>query len=129
MKRKNMHLNASPIIFKYARELRENETNAEIILWIFLSNRQMEGIKFRRQHPLRKFAIDFYALEIKFAIEVDGKYHLKRKQKLYDEDRQEILESHNIVLLRFTNDQVINYTESVLREIRRTIKMLKILYS
>jgi len=78
---------------------------------------------------MRKFAVDFYTQELKLAIEVDGKYHNKREQKFYDDDRNRILESHNIVILRFTNDQVINSTQSVLNEIRRTIRVLKILYS
>ena len=124
-----MHLGASPIIFKYAKKLRDNETKAEMVLWIYLSNRQMEGVKFRRQHPANKFAVDFYTDELKLVIEVDGKYHEKREQKLYDDDRTEILESHDLVILRFTNEQVMNSTQSVLDEIRRTIRFLKIHYS
>ncbi len=129
MRRRNMHLNASPIIFKHAQELRDKETEAEKILWIYLCNKQMEGMHFRRQHPARKFAIDFYTNEIKLGIEVDGEYHETREQKFYDEDRDEILESYDFVLLRFTNDQVINSTQSVLDEIRRTIRLLKKFYS
>ena len=124
-----MHFNASPSIFKRAQQLRENETEAEQILWIYLSNRIMEGVKFRRQHPARKFALDFYTEEIKLVIEVDGEYHTNRTQKMYDEDRDQILESYNFVILRFTNDQVINSTQFVLDEIRRMIKLLKILHS
>ena len=129
MKRRNMHLNASPIIFKRAQKLRDNETKAEIILWFYLSNRQMEGVKFRRQHPANKFAVDFYTVELKLVIEVDGKYHENREQKFYDDDRSEILESYDLVILRFTNEQVINSTQSVLDEIRRTIRALKNFYS
>jgi len=128
MKRENMHLNATPIIFKRAKELRDKPTEAEEILWIYLSNKKLEGVKFRRQHPANKFAVDFYANTLKLGIEVDGEYHEKREQKFYDEDRQEILESHNWVILRFTNEQVLHETESVLKEIRRTIILLKQLY-
>ena len=129
MKRKNMHLNASPIIFKHARELRDNETEAEKILWIYLSNKKMEGMHFRRQHPANKFAIDFYTDKIKLGIEIDGKYHETRELKFYDEDRDEIPESYDLVILRFKNDQVINSIQSVLDEIRKTIRLLKSLYS
>lgn len=124
-----MHLDAPPIIFKYAQTLRNNETDAEKFLWWFLSSRQMEGVKFRRQHPMKKYAVDFYADELKFGIEVDGKYHEREDQKIKDAEREEVLESYGITLMRFTNEQVLHETQFVLDEIRRIIRFIRELES
>ena len=125
MKRRNMHLGAKPSLFRNAYELRKNPTEAEEILWSYLRDRQMEGIKFRRQHPLKKYAPDFFSNELKFAIELDGGYHNDKVQKFYDKDREEIITSYQIIVLRFKNEEVIYNIESVLSMIRDKIKDLK----
>jgi very-short-patch-repair endonuclease len=125
MKRRNMHLGAKPSLFRNAYELRKNPTEAEEILWSYLRDRQLEGVKFRRQHPLKKYAPDFYAHELKLAIELDGGYHNDKVQKLYDKDREEIITSYQIVVLRFINEEVIYNIESVLSMIRDMIKVIR----
>ncbi len=125
MKRRNMHLGAKPSLFRNAYELRKNPTEAEEILWGYLRDRQMEGVKFRRQHPLKKFAPDFFANELKLAIELDGGYHDDKVQRFYDKDREEIITSYQIVILRFTNEEVIYNIGYVLSMIRDKIKLLK----
>ncbi len=125
MKRRNIHLNAPPIIFKYAQRLRSNETDAEKFLWWFLSSKQMEGVKFRRQHPMKKYAVDFYTDDLKLGIEFDGKYHESEDQKIRDTEREEDLEYYGITVLRFTNEQVLHDTQFVLDEIRRIIRFIR----
>ena len=125
MKRRNMHLGARPSLFRNAYELRKNPTEAEEILWRYLRDRQMEGLKFRRQHPIRRYVPDFYVNELKFAIELDGGYHNDKVQKFYDKDREEIIAFYQVVILRFTNEEVIFNIDSVLSIIRDKIKALK----
>lgn len=125
MKRRNMHLGAKPSLFRNADKLRRNPTEAEEILWNHLRNRQMEGVRFRRQHPMKKFVADFYAHQLKFAIEVDGGYHLASSQQFYDRDRKEILTDAQITILRFTNEEVLYHLNEVLACIREKIIELK----
>lgn len=123
-----MHLGATPTIFKNAYALRINPTKAEEILWGYLRDRQMEGVKFRRQHPIRKYAADFFANEIKLIIELDGKHHDHPNQKLSDEERTEILKilsERRITFLRFKNEQVYDSIEEVLDQIKKTIIELR----
>ncbi len=128
MKRRNMHLGAKPSLFRNAYELRKNPTEAEEILWSYLRDRQLEAVKFRRQHPLKKYAPDFYANELKLAIELDGGYHNDKVQKFYDKDREEIITSYKIIVLRFKNEEVIysiEYVLSVIVDMIKNIKSLK----
>ena len=127
MKRRNMHLGAKPSLFRNAYKLRKNSTQAEEILWSYLRDRQMEGVKFRRQHPLKDYIPDFYANELKFAIELDGGYHNDKVQKFYDKDREEIITSHQVIILRFINEEVIFNINNVLSIIREKILTLKLL--
>jgi len=123
-----MHLGATPAIFKIAYSLRLNSTKAEQILWEYLKDRKMEGVKFRRQHPMRKYAADFFANEIKLIIELDGKHHDHPNQKLSDEEREEIiklLSERRITFLRFKNEEIYDSIESVLNQIRSTIIQLR----
>jgi very-short-patch-repair endonuclease len=99
-----------------ARLLRKNMTEAEKILWRFLSDRGMCKFKFRRQHPINGFIIDFFCPEKKLAVEIDGDIH--NDQKEYDQERRYILESQGIKFLRFNNNQVLNDIDFVLKIIK-----------
>ncbi len=121
----NLHQGAKPSTHGHARELRQRATEAEEKLWTLLSNRKLKGKKFRRQHPLKKYAPDFFANELKFAIELDGGYHNDKVQKFYDKDREEIITSYQIIVLRFKNEEVIFNIENVLSAIRDMIKVIK----
>ena len=101
-----------------ARYLRKEETLAEKILWQELRDRKL-GIKFRRQHPAEKFILDFYAPEIKLAIELDGKIHKENKE--YDKLRTEYLKSKNINIIRFWNSEIENNLETVMLKIKAEI--------
>lgn len=102
----------------YARKLRKNQTKAEELLWELLRNRQLNNLKFKRQHPIHpSFILDFYCHEKKIAIEVDGIHHAETLQQNYDEERTGQLNFLGIKVLRFTNEEVLNQTEKVLQQI------------
>jgi very-short-patch-repair endonuclease len=102
-----------------ARELRKNATPAEIFLWRYLDNKGMCGYKFRRQHPIDGFIIDFYCPKERLAIEIDGKIHDFQKEQ--DRERQMIIESKGIDFLRFSNTDVMHDTDRVLKMIKRKL--------
>ena len=112
---------ALPQSFSNAKYLRENMTNAELIFWHRLKNKQFHDLKFRRQHPIHKYIADFYCHKLKLIIEIDGNYHNTSKQKKYDVLRTEDLNFQDIKVLRFTNDEVENRIEKVLETIENYI--------
>jgi methylmalonyl-CoA mutase cobalamin-binding domain/chain len=99
------------------RELRKNATGAEQLLWELLRNRGVHDAKFRRQHPIASYILDFYSQEAKLAIELDGSGHLEDSQTKYDNERTKILNEQGIRVLRFSNSNVLKNTETVLNEI------------
>lgn len=117
-----MFYDASNRLFEYAIINRQNATEAEDFLWERLKNKQLEGFKFRRQHPLGRFILDFYCHSAKLAIEIDGDYHNKPLQKEYDDFRTEAVETVNIQVIRFTNEAVLTGIENVLAEILKVLK-------
>ena len=111
--------NASPNTFKKARMLRQPLTKAEAILWEVIRNRKLLGRKFRRQHVIGPFIVDFYCNEKRLAIEVDGGIHSRKDVKANDEERQKAIEMLGIIILRFTNEQVENNITFVEAEIKK----------
>ena len=95
-----------------ARALRRNMTDAERLLWRSLRDRQIGGWKFRRQHPIRPFIVDFVCVERKLIIEVDGGQHASEVQE--DASRSSCLRKKGYRILRFWNNQVLKETEAVL---------------
>ncbi len=110
---------ASEWVGSAAKRLRKNQTPAEAKLWQELRAGRLDGLKFRRQHPVGRFILDFYCAEYKLVIEVDGKIH--DDQVDYDAARTANLELYGYKVIRFKNDVVINQTETVLTEILRAI--------
>ena len=102
------------------RELRKNMTDAEKKLWSLLRNRQFEGLKFRRQHAIGKYIVDFICFEKKIVIEVDGSQHLENK--IYDANRTEWLQKQDFKVIRFWNNDVLNEIEVVLDKLYEKIK-------
>ena len=95
---------------------RKNPTDAETLLWQCIRDRQL-GLKFRRQHAVGDYIADFICLEISLIIEVDGEYHNSEEQQEKDTIRTEFLNEQGFYVLRFTNEEVINRTEWVLKSI------------
>jgi len=114
----NLTWGAKPDIFKKAKELRKSMTEAEIILWKHLKNNKLNGLKFRRQHPLDIFIADFYCHQKKLIIELDGGIHDSLEQKEHDEGRTFELEEKGFKIIRFKNDEVLNNIEDVLSRIQ-----------
>jgi very-short-patch-repair endonuclease len=112
--------------FIKARILRENMTEPEKMLWERLSKNQIEGLKFRRQHPILFYIADFYCHALHLIIEIDGGYHDTIEQKLKDDKRTERLRSNGITLIRFRNEEVLNNIDGVIEEIIRVIHKLKL---
>jgi len=114
---RNMFYGASRGIFEKARELRNNMTEAEKILWNELRNRRVFKSRFRRQHPIDIFIADFYCHEYKLAIEIDGEIHFKKEIQEYDDGRTHDIEKFGIKILRFSNNQIIFDLSSVKKRI------------
>jgi very-short-patch-repair endonuclease len=110
---------------KRARELRKNQTEAEGVLWQRLRNKQLNGLKFRRQHPISGFIVDFYCFELKLAIELDGQVHIENDQREQDDYRANVLTDKGVTILRFWNSDVINRLEKVLETIEATAMRLR----
>lgn len=119
-----LHKDAIGKLYQYGRELRQESTEAEKILWAELRNRKLNGLKFRRQHPLDKVIVDFYCNERKIVVELDGSVHDEKINKDYDEARTAMLAGLNIIVLRFQNDEVVNNIEDVLNKIRDVAGLL-----
>ena len=120
----NLHKEAIGRLYQYGRELRKELTDAEKLLWAELRNRKLNGLKFRRQHPLDKFIVDFYCNEKKLVVELDGSVHDEKINKEYDEARTAMLAGLNVFVLRFRNEEVINNMQNVLERIRTIADML-----
>ena len=116
-----MFYGALPQLFEKARILRNSPTKTENILWQQLHNNKL-GVKFRRQHPIFKYVADFYCHEKKLVIELDGDYHSRKDQIENDQVRTEDLEEFGIEVLRFTDQQVLEDMDYVIKEISERIE-------
>jgi very-short-patch-repair endonuclease len=117
MKHNHRIRGTTPEIEQAARKLRNNLTVAESRLWSALRNKQLEGLRFRCQHPVGNFILDFYCPACKLAVEVDGEIHVQQID--YDEARTSELAKYGYKVLRFTNEQVMNNLPQVLEKIKR----------
>jgi len=118
---KKMFYKANPLIFARAKELRNNMTAAEILLWGYLKTDPF-GYKFRRQHPLGIYIADFFSYKLKLVIEVDGEVHNNDNVKLNDEKRQQGIESDGIEVIRFKNEKVMKNLETAIEKINLAIE-------
>lgn len=106
------------------RYLRNNMTEAEIKLWSALKGRTLCNKKFRRQHGIGKYVVDFYCPEVKLAVEVDGESHYHQHGRKHDERRTEFLNSLDIKVVRFTNDQILYELDGVLIVLEKELTSL-----
>ncbi len=117
----DMHFGASPATMRNAARLRKNMTLGEYLLWKKLRDRKIFSTKFRKQHPVNIFIVDFYCHEYKLVIEVDGEIHNDDDQIEYDMARTATLNNFGLKVIRFTNFQIINDIGDVLAKILKTI--------
>jgi very-short-patch-repair endonuclease len=106
----------TPELDQRARELRREGTPAEELLWQMLRGGGLDGHKFRRQHAVGRFILDFYCAKSRLCVEVDGEVHKSQRER--DMARDTTLFSRGIVTLRFANEQVFNDLRGVLDAIR-----------
>jgi very-short-patch-repair endonuclease len=102
----------------YRKDLRNHLTPAEAELWKHIKDSQLKGKKFRRQHSIKNFIVDFYCPEEKLIIELDGQGHFQLSGEANDAERDSILKSMGFRVLRFENKEVFNRLDSVLEIIQ-----------
>ncbi len=103
--------------------LRNNSTSAEATLWKYIKGNQLEGRKFRRQHSIENYIIDFYCPSERIGIELDGQEHFTGYGLVKDEERDKFLrDKMKIKVLRFENKQVFENINGVLLEIKKNFK-------
>lgn len=112
-------------IKKFARQLRQNSTKAEIRLWSLLRCKQILGVQFYRQKPIGNFIVDFCAPSIKLIIELDGGQHFEEKHTDRDKRRDQVLKYNGYKILRFNNSEMRFELENVLECIYNTIDAMK----
>lgn len=117
-----MQLNNLKTLKPQRKHLRNHSTSAEATLWNYLKNKQLEGRKFRRQHSIEFYILDFFCPSERINVELDGQEHFEDYGFVQDEKRDEFLKSINIKILRFENKQVFENIDWVLNEIKRHFK-------
>jgi len=108
------------LLHQISRDFRKEPTQAEDMLWKSLSNRKLIGQKFRRQHPIGPFIVDFCCVQSKLIIEVDGEVHIFQKD--YDQEREQYLIDEGYHVIRFSNNHVLEDIPSVLNEIKNQLQ-------
>jgi very-short-patch-repair endonuclease len=121
---RTMFYGAKPDTFEFAKQLRQNMTEAELILWNGLKQNKLNGYRFKAQHPIKSFIADFYCHNKKLVIEIDGIIHNTEERKEYDLNRSYEFEQLGITVLRFTNNEVLNKTNWVLTQIENYLLAL-----
>jgi len=110
-----------PEFLDFARRLRKDQTDAEKLLWSVFRSRQLLGLKFRRQHSIGPYILDFYCATVRLAIELDGGQHTEPSSLEYDSKRTQTLNDHGIRVLRFWDPDVLTSPDEVREEIYRAL--------
>jgi len=112
-------LKYNPALKEKARELRNNSTNTEIILWKFLKGKLLRGCDFHRQKPIDEYIVDFFCPDLMLAIEIDGVSHIGNEE--YDSERQSELEKLGVKFLRFKDEDVFYNCDFVVKQIEKWV--------
>ncbi|RYJ53058.1 DUF559 domain-containing protein [Flavobacterium petrolei] len=113
--------NYSHLLIEKAKEMRKQPTHAEKVLWMELKSKALEDYKFRQQHLIDDFIVDFVCLSKKLVVEVDGEYHFTEEQIQLDNYRTITLNKLGYKVIRFTNEQVVKSIPEVLKEIKKEL--------
>jgi very-short-patch-repair endonuclease len=116
-----MHYGADAFSFRNAERLRNRMTEAEIALWDELKSNKFLGLKFRRQHPINRFVVDFYCHKHFLVIELDGGIHLSKEVKENDSNRELELKNMGLNIVRFTNEEILNSLPNVLAKLENYV--------
>ena len=120
--KENMHAGATKDKFAFAAHLRKVMTSEEKKMWQYLKTRPYD-LKFRRQHPFKDYVLDFYCHQLKLSIEIDGKIH--NSQQEYDADRTAVIQEFGITEIRFSNQEINVYFDTVVKKLSQKIIDLK----
>ena len=113
------YYNSSPKTEKLAKSLRRKSTDAEKLVWKIIRGRNFKGLKFRRQHPIGSYIVDFYCHELKLVIELDGDVHSIGFINKQDKVRKKNIEKLGLKVLRFENELVLSNPDMVIEEISK----------
>ncbi len=116
-----MFIRNDPKLKKRRKELRQNQTEAEKLIWSQLRDKRFYGVKFFRQYSFGPYILDFYSPDLRFAIELDGGQHSEQEQQEYDENRSAYLKAHDMKVIRFWNSEVMQNIEGVLVRIAEKV--------
>lgn len=105
-----------------SRDLRKSLTVQEARVWLRVKQRGLHGFKFRRQHPIGPYFVDFYCPKLKLAVELDGGHHYEPAQRAYDLVRQRFIESTGIMVVRYPNNEINSDIDAVLEDLARKLK-------
>ncbi len=114
-----MKIHYNPKLKQLSRELRNNSTLSEVLLWNQLKGRKMKGYQFMRQKPIDNYIVDFFCSKLRLIIEIDGDSHIDKREE--DEMRQRRLEGLGLTVLRFSDVEVKRQMDGVLRAIESWI--------
>lgn len=109
---------------KRRQDLRNNPTRVETLLWNILKGRRLGGYKFRRQHGVGNYVVDFYCAQKKVSVEADGEVHDSEQSKKNDRNRDVFIEKYGIKILRFANDEIERNIEEIAGKILKTLQEL-----
>lgn len=109
-------------LFYRRKELRNNSTPGEILLWLQLKNSQT-GFKWRRQHSIGGYIVDFYCPSNKLVIEIDGSQHFRKEDKEYDHVRSNFLKGLDITVIRFKNIEITTSMNAVIKKIKNALAL------
>ena len=114
----NLHQGAEGKLYEYGRQFRQSQTEAEKELWRLIRNKKINGLQFRRQHPLGNYIADFYCHEKRLVIELDGEIHDTNEQAKRDNERTILMNRSNITVIRLRNEEVLNDSKLVIKKIK-----------
>lgn len=114
-----------PQLLEFAKAMRSNATDAEHLMWQLLRAKRFMNLKFRRQHVIAPYIVDFYCHELGLVIELDGSQHGTDDGKEYDAERTKFLEALGLKVVRYWNHDVLKNTESVLGDLWNVCLHLK----
>ena len=114
-----------PQLLVFAKTMRTNATDAESLMWQLLRNKRFMNLKFRRQHVIAPYIVDFYCHELALVIELDGSQHNTEDGRAYDIERTKFLEALDLKVVRYWNSEVLGKTEAVLEDLWQVCCELK----
>ncbi len=117
----------NPKIQNFAKENRQKLTKAETIIWKHIKGANIEGVKFRRQHPIPPFIVDFAAIEIGLIIEIDGATHISDEELQNDLSREKYLKTKGFEIIRIRNLDIYNNLGGILEFLGKLVWELKTL--